>query len=100
MARQREFLADARAVQWTRSRDGLGGVLRKALTQRAEAASRPADPAWPSSVQHLLLLGHAQDGDGWLAAHPPLALRIRRIFGRPLPALPFARAVGVAVTWA
>ncbi len=100
VARQREFLADARAVQWTRSRDGLGGVLRKALTQCAEAASRPADPAWPSSVQHLLLLGHAQDRGGWLAAHPPLALRIRRIYGRPMPALPIARAEGVAVTWA
>ena len=31
VSRQREYLADARAVQWTRSRDALGGVLRKVL---------------------------------------------------------------------
>ena len=42
VSRQREFLADARAVQWTRSRDGLGGVLRKALTQRTEGVRGPA----------------------------------------------------------
>jgi Zn-dependent protease with chaperone function len=99
VARQREFLADARAVQWTRSRDGLGGVLRKALSQREEAATRPSDPAWPSSVQHLLLLGHAAEGS-WLAAHPPLAVRIRRIYGRSMPALPLERDAPVAVTWA
>jgi len=36
VSRQRELLADARAVQWTRSRDGLGQVLRKVMTQRAQ----------------------------------------------------------------
>ena len=37
MSRQREYLADARAVQWTRNRDGLGGVLRKVMTQQQRA---------------------------------------------------------------
>ncbi|RYF58089.1 MAG: peptidase M48, partial [Comamonadaceae bacterium] len=36
VSRQREYLADARAVQWTRSRDGLGGVLRKVMAQRRD----------------------------------------------------------------
>jgi Zn-dependent protease with chaperone function len=88
VSRQREFLADARAVQWTRSRDGLGGVLRKALTQRTDSAQRPADPAWPAFLHHLLLLGAASGHDGRLDAHPPLALRIQRIYGRSMPALP------------
>jgi Zn-dependent protease with chaperone function len=100
VSRQREFLADARAVQWTRSRDGLGGVLRKALTQRQEADTMPADPAWPTSVKHLLLLGRAAERGGWFDAHPPLALRIRRIYGRPMPPLPLPRDAPVAVTWA
>ena len=90
VSRQREFLADARAVQWTRSRDGLGGVLRKALSQR-EADGDDAtsdDPAWPLVAQHMLLVGNLGEKRGWFAAHPPLALRIQRLYGRPMPPLP------------
>ena len=79
IARQREYLADARAVQFTRSKDGLGGVLRKALGQ--DGVSRAVHP----SVQHMLLLG-AEQGH-WLATHPPIAERIRRIYGRSMGAL-------------
>ncbi len=94
VSRQREYLADARAVQWTRSRDGLGGVLRKVMTQQREGqAPRAVGP----SLQHLLLVG---TGSGAVArrfdSHPPLAERVRRIYGRamgPLP-LPSARPVG------
>ena len=87
VSREREFLADARAVQWTRSRDGLGGVLRKAMTQRADR-SQPADPSFPIAVGHLLLMGQAAERGGWLDAHPPLPTRIRRIYGRHMPPLP------------
>ena len=79
VSRQREYLADARAVQFTRSKDGLGGVLRKALGQGEVA--RPVHP----SVQHMMLLGPQQAS--WLATHPPIAERIRRIYGRPMSAL-------------
>jgi len=79
VSRQREYLADARAVQFTRSKDGLGGVLRKALGQ-GEVAE-----ALHPSVQHMLLLGSEQAR--WLATHPPIAERIRRIYGRPMGAL-------------
>ena len=88
VSRQREFLADARAVQWTRSRDGLGGVLRKAMTQQAAAATLPRDPAWPATALHLLLLGQAGERGGWFDAHPPLATRIQRIYGRRMAPLP------------
>jgi Zn-dependent protease with chaperone function len=100
VSRQREFLADARAVQWTRSRDGLGGVLRKAMTQRAEADRMPSDPPWPATVQHLLLLGRMAERGGWFDAHPPLALRVQRLYGRPMPPLPLERLPDVPVTWA
>ncbi len=92
VSRQREYLADARAVQWTRSRDGLGGVLRKVLTQRRDGVvSQRAG----SAVQHMLLVanqGKGVQGDHWLDSHPPLAVRIRRIYGRDMGPLPLLTA--------
>jgi len=80
VSRQREFLADARAVQWTRSRDGLGGVLRKVLAQ--QRAAHQARRAWHAGVAHMLLVA---EGGGriahWLDSHPTLERRIRRIYG-------------------
>ena len=95
VSRQREFLADARAVQWTRSRDGLGGVLRKALAQRDDdAEDLSQDPDWPLVAHHLLLVGHLEDRERWFDAHPPLAERIQRIYGRPMPALALGQGDG------
>lgn len=99
VSRQREHLADARAVQWTRSRDALGGVLRKVLTQRQEAlqhaggwmADRRSHTGLDSPLlQHMLLAETPQSSklEHWLDAHPPLELRIQRIYGRPMRALP------------
>jgi heat shock protein HtpX len=98
VSRQREFLADARAVQWTRSRDGLGGVLRKALTQKAQAATLPRDPPLPLAVHHLMLLGEWAERDGRFDAHPPLAQRIRRIYGRSMEPLPLSAGTAEAAT--
>ena len=95
VARQREHLADARAVQWTRSRDGLGGVLRKVMTQRSEAARLRLPAAAHGglahpAVQHMLLVEppHRRAWQDHLDSHPPLAERVRRIYGRPMPPLP------------
>ncbi len=82
VSRQREFLADARAVQFTRSKDGLGGVLRKVARQQGSGAS----PRFHPAVQHMLLVGPYAKAH-WFDSHPPLAERIRRIYGRPMPAL-------------
>lgn len=79
MSRQHEYLADARAVQFTRSKNGLVGVLRKALGQGH------ADRTLHPSLQHMPLLGTEQSR--WLATHPPIAERIRRIRGRTLGAV-------------
>lgn len=89
VSRQREFLADARAVQFTRSKDGLGGVLRKVESQRQQVGvMRPLHP----SVQHMLLVGSAVKAE-WFDSHPPLAERIRRIYGRSMPLLPAGQGV-------
>lgn len=88
VSRQREYLADARAVQWTRSRDGLGGVLRKVMAQQEQGYEhdmRRSGIDHPA-VQHMLLveagttsaLGHRLD------SHPSLEDRVRRIYGRPM----------------
>ena len=89
VSRQREYLADARAVQWTRNRDGLGGVLRKVLSQRREGlVSRRIG----SHVQHMLLISDHEDPVAdWLDSHPTLEQRIRRIYGRAMGPLPLAR---------
>lgn len=98
VSRQREHLADARAVQWTRSRDGLGQVLRKVMTQRAqqERGRRSAMADYGGlahpALQHMLLV-QAPDERRWmrrLDSHPPLAERVRTLYGRPMPPLPVA----------
>ena len=89
VSRQREHLADARAVQWTRNRDGLGGVLRKILTQQKAGVQTRAVG---SVVQHMLLVPN-ESGKvaGWFDSHPPLTERIRRIYGRDAGPLPLQR---------
>ena len=88
VSRQREYLADARAVQWTRSRDGLGGVLRKVMAQR-----RATPPGYEEhshrglnhpSVQHMLLVDVEGLGrmERWLDTHPTLDDRVQRVYGR------------------
>jgi heat shock protein HtpX len=84
VSRQREFLADARAVQFTRSRDGLGGVLRKVAGQQEQGG--PAPRRVHPAVQHMLLVSGSADAR-WFASHPPLSERIRRIYGRPMAAM-------------
>lgn len=90
--REREFLADARSVQYTRDRDGIGGVLRKALTWRQEHLTTHAQQSFAgpqTAVSHLWLVQEVQGAEsGVFASHPPLTERIRRIYGRPMRGLP------------
>lgn len=82
VSRQREFLADARAVQFTRSKEGLGGVLRKVEAEQHEAGLEPE--RFHPGLHHMLLIGPELPGE-WFDSHPPLAERIRRIYGRSMP---------------
>jgi Zn-dependent protease with chaperone function len=84
VSRQREFLADASAVQFTRNPDTIGGALRKiaGLDRDGGPGARIAHP----NAEHLshLFLGavRPQLMAGWLATHPPLSERLRRIYGK------------------
>jgi heat shock protein HtpX len=93
VSRQREHLADARAVQWTRSRDGLGGVLRKVMGQRQDTPRGYEQHSHTglnhSSVQHMLLVEVAGVGrlEHWLDSHPTLEERVQRLYGRRMAPL-------------
>lgn len=106
VSRQREYLADARAVQWTRNPDGLGRALRKALWLQDHAAQAVAPGAGVRSAQGMhspliepmLLIDVMRPeelhnfwhlgGVDWLATHPSLEERIARIYGDAREALP------------
>ncbi len=77
VSRQREFLADASAVQFTRNPSGLSGALKKigGLTQ----GSRLATPAAETASHLFFANGIASPFLGLLATHPPLKERIRRL---------------------
>lgn len=93
VSRQREYLADARAVQWTRSKDGLGGVLRKVMAQRQATppgyAQRGHTGLAHPAVQHMLLVdaGGVHGLERWLDSHPTLDQRVQRIYGRRMQPL-------------
>jgi len=77
VSRQREFLADAAAVQFTRNPDGLAGALKKigGLARGSLLQSPQADQA-----SHLFFGGGSRSAlSGLFATHPPLAQRIQAI---------------------
>jgi Zn-dependent protease with chaperone function len=76
VSRQREFLADASAVQFTRQPDGIAGALKKiGATSRGSAIRSPNAP----EASHMFF-GKATSGFSALfSTHPPLPERIRRI---------------------
>jgi Zn-dependent protease with chaperone function len=78
ISRQREFLADASAVQFTRNPDGIGGALKKigGLTEGPNIKSPNAPDASHMFFADALL---SKRFIGLLATHPPLEERIRRV---------------------
>jgi len=77
VSRQREFLADASAVQFTRNPSGIAGALKKIGGYSAH--SRIATPAAEES-SHMFFSSAMLSGiSGLFATHPPLPERIRRI---------------------
>lgn len=85
ISRQREFLADASAIQFTRTRDGLGNVLRKIWHDQKLLAGRMQHPA---AEMVAAMLMHEPGQTHLLACHPRLSERIRRVCGTVLPPLP------------
>jgi Zn-dependent protease with chaperone function len=82
VSRQREFLADASAVQFTRNPDGITSVLHKLENSDSRLTSPHAEAA-----SHMFF-GKVSNTHFWeemLATHPPLKERISRIRGVKIP---------------
>jgi Zn-dependent protease with chaperone function len=75
VSRQREFLADASAVQYTRNPDGLAG----ALTKIAKFSSQLQHPKAQEASHMFFGNGIANPWLGLFATHPPIAERIAQI---------------------
>lgn len=83
ISRQREFLADASAVQFTRNPPGIANALKKigGWSEHARVRAPEAEEA-----SHMFF-GSAQTSN-LFATHPPLLLRVQRIdpqFTGPFP---------------
>ena len=77
LSRQREFLADASSVQFTRNPDGLSGALKK-IGGLGLGSILKAPKAEIASHMYFAS-GLTKWFDFLFATHPPLAERIRRI---------------------
>jgi Zn-dependent protease with chaperone function len=92
ISRQREFLADASAVQFTRQTEGIAGALKKigGLAEGSKLASSDTE-----EVAHMLF----GDGVGYsalFATHPPPIARIQRME----PAFRADEFKAIAAAWA
>lgn len=77
VSRQREFLADAAAVQFTRNPEGLAGALKK--IGGLAAGSKLRNPNAEQASHLFFGQGTGRSWLSWTATHPPLAERIRRL---------------------
>ncbi len=89
ISRQREYLADASAIQYTRNPDGIGSALRKiggwSKIGRGSALGSEIHSPQAETLSHLFLgAARSQFASGWLAPPPPLEERIKRIYGRAM----------------
>ncbi|HEY8568332.1 M48 family metalloprotease, partial [Microbulbifer sp.] len=77
VSRQREYLADASAVQFTRSHQGIAGALKK-IGQHQQGSNLRAANA--SEFSHMYFASGLKNSlFGLFATHPPLAARIGRL---------------------
>ncbi|EMD77146.1 peptidase, M48 family [Vibrio diabolicus E0666] len=77
ISRQREFLADASAVQFTRNDQGIAGALKKI---GSHIAGSSLNTKASDEMSHMMFGQSKLSGfSGLFATHPPLEERIRRI---------------------
>ncbi len=75
VSRQREYLADASAVQFTRQSSGIANALKKIGGYSHGSTIKSADP---EEVSHMLF-GSGSKLSGLFATHPPLVDRIQAL---------------------
>jgi Zn-dependent protease with chaperone function len=76
VSRQRESLADASAVQFTRNPHGIAGALKKIAVSPLRAVISGADT---EEVSHMLLAEKSSLLTQMFATHPPILERIRAL---------------------
>ena len=76
VSRQRESLADASAVQFTRQSRGLANALKKIGGYEAESYLSAADP---EEISHMLFARGRRRYMSLFATHPPLVERIKAL---------------------
>ena len=76
MSRQREYLADASAVEFTRNPDGLANALAKLA-----ADTEPMEYSKTSESMYIVspALNLRGGMDSWFSTHPPISERIKRL---------------------
>ena len=87
VSRQREFLADASAAQYTRDPAALASALRRIAGLDSNRLAQEA-----SGMNHFFFTSAVNT---WLASHPPIEERIRRLEGAAVAPAP-ARTTGSA----
>jgi Zn-dependent protease with chaperone function len=76
VSRQREYLADASAVKYTRLVDGLAGALRKIGYQQQQGRSHLKAK---DTERMAPLFLHFEGASKWLATHPTIAERLKHL---------------------
>jgi Zn-dependent protease with chaperone function len=76
VSRNREFLADASAVQFTRNPHGIAGALKKIAVSPLRATLTSAES---EEIGHMLIAERSGLFDALFASHPPILERIRTI---------------------
>ena len=76
VSRQREFLADASAVQFTRQTDGIANALKKIGGYSRHSYVQATDP---EEVSHMLFATGIPKLASMFATHPPLTERIQAL---------------------
>jgi Zn-dependent protease with chaperone function/uncharacterized tellurite resistance protein B-like protein len=90
VSRQREKLADASAVQFTRNPEGLANALKRIAASPLSSSVRAVRR---EEIGHMLFASGRRSLAGLMATHPPVAERIRALDpdwkpGDPPPPLP------------
>lgn len=76
VSREREYLADAAAVQFTRNPAGLAGALKKIAGYSHGSAIQSANA---EEVSHMCFSSVTKGMSGMMATHPSIEERIRRL---------------------
>ncbi|WP_428773188.1 M48 family metallopeptidase [Vibrio sp.] len=74
ISRQKEYLADASAVQFTRNNNGIASALKKIATHSSHSVLKSK----ASQEFSHMMFGQIKPS-AWFASHPPIEERIRRI---------------------